>query len=453
MRRTILALTLLVLAGAFLAPGAQAQSQYANWTEIAAAMAEPLNKAYESYEGGDWEAARDWVNVAYFDFYEKEGFERMVMGSISGKRAKTVEFKFATIKTGLKNGKDLGAIRGDLDTLITWLKEDGEILDKKFGLQASAAAAPAAGAEAGASSGSSSGVAPAEGEASMGATVPAESKGLSWTSFFLSLGTLLREGFEAILVIAAIAAYLRRSGYQSQIKVVYYSAIGAVLASFAAAILLKLLFSLSLQNQEILEGVTMLLATVVLFGVSNWMFSKAEAEAWKNYIQDKVEAAATRGSAFALGAAAFLAVFREGAETILFYQSIFAQAGTDPTMIWAGFGVGCVGLAILFIVIRKGTMVIPLKPFFIGTSILMFIMSMAFAGGGIAELQEADVFGATPFIVEIPTIDILGVYPYWETLIPQFIIFLLAVGSIVYIRLRTPKSKGGASGTANPATA
>jgi high-affinity iron transporter len=399
-------------------------------------MEEPLNQAYEAYALGTdhWEEARDLVNVAYFDFYEKEGFERMVMASISGKRAKTVEYKFATIKTGLKDGKDLATIRADIDTLIGWLKEDGLALDVKFGIVAQAPSAQeTAAADGGASQGALEPAAQGEGTEIQASSPPAK-ESLNWASFFLSLGILLREGFEAILVIAAIAAYLRRAGYQNQIKVVYWSAIGAVLASFAAAIGLQYIFSVTMQNQEILEGITMLLATVVLFGVSNWMFSKAEAEAWKNYIQGKVEMAVTKGSSFALGAAAFLAVFREGAETILFYQPLFSQAGTDSTMIWAGIIVGAVGLAVIFIFVRLGTMIIPLKPFFIGTSILMFIMSIAFAGGGVAELQEADVIGASPVPFYVPTITILGIFPYWQTLVPQFVILLLAVGSILWIK-------------------
>jgi high-affinity iron transporter len=258
--------------------------------------------------------------------------------------------------------------------------------------------------------------------------------------FAAALGTLLREGFEAILVIAAIAAYLKRSGNDKSIPVVYKSAVGALVASVAAAIGLQYLFDLSGQNQEILEGFTMLLATVVLFCVSNWMFSKAEAESWKRYIEGKVQSAVTSGSAVALGAAAFLAVFREGAETILFYQAILNEAGPERGMVWIGFAVGCVGLAIIFIVIRHGATRLPLKPFFIGTSVLMFIMSIAFAGGGIKEFQEGDAIGVTEWSF-MPTIDVLGVYPTMETTIPQLILLVLTIGSIVYIKKKNqPKA-------------
>ncbi|MDR3154022.1 MAG: FTR1 family iron permease [Deltaproteobacteria bacterium] len=429
----------LALALAFMTAGsALAQSKFSNWTQIAQAMTVSLNKGYDAYAAGgtaSWEEARDWVNDAYFGYYEKEGFERMVKSSISGKRASTVEYKFATIKTKLKDGADPSVIRAETDALITMLEEDALALDVKFGL---VSAAPAGG-EAGEASG-------AAGEASGDAEA---SSGAAKLTFFLgALGILLREGFEAILVIAAIAAYLKRIGMNAQIKTVYWSSAGAVLVSFAAAVAFQAVFSVSTQNQELIEGFTMLLATAVLFAVSNWMFSKAEAEAWKNYIEGKVQTAVRTGSGFALGAAAFLAVFREGAETILFYQSLFSTQGSDHFMIWLGFAVGCVGLAVIFIVVRHGTRMFPLKPFFIGTSILMLVMSVAFLGGGIWELQEGDLFMVTDFPY-VPTVDILGIYPCLETLIPQACLVALAVFSVVWIKTRGRRQPlAGASGTA-----
>ncbi|MDR1040498.1 MAG: FTR1 family iron permease [Deltaproteobacteria bacterium] len=430
---------------------ALAQSEYSNWTQIARAMTVSLDKAYDVYSAGgsaSWEEARDWVNDAYFGYYEKLGFERMVKSSVSGKRASTVEYKFATIKSKLKDGADPSEIRQEIDLLIAMLDEDATALDVKFGLvEATPAASPATAADGAEPAAQTS----AQTAAQSGAQAPGGGPGggAAGTSFLMALGILLREGFEAILVIAAIAAYLKRCGMHPQVRTVYWSSAAAVVASFAAAIALQAVFSVSGQKQEILEGFTMLLATVVLFGVSNWMFSKAEAEAWKSYIEGKVQTAVATGSSFALGAAAFLAVFREGAETILFYQSLFATQGADPFMIWTGFAVGCVGLAVIFVIIRHGTQIIPLKPFFIGTSILMFVMSIAFLGGGIKELQEGDVFGVTPFEY-VPTIDILGVYPCLETLIPQGVLVLIAVLSIVWIKARQKPSAplAGASGPA-----
>ncbi|MDR1085399.1 MAG: FTR1 family iron permease [Deltaproteobacteria bacterium] len=417
-----LAIAVFLLSGLLKARAAE----FVSWSEVAQAMEGPLNKAYESYAAQKPEESRDFVNEAYFQYYEKEGFERNVKSRISGKRASTVEYKFGRIKTKIKNGDPAEEIRSEIDILIAWLKEDGLALD---GPKAQTAAAQTGTETAPADSGSAAQVTPVQ---SPEAGVTSH----GWAMMVAALGTLLREGFEAILVIAAIAAYLKRSGNEKSINVVYKSAVGALAASVAAAIGLQYLFDLSGQNQEILEGFTMLLATVVLFMVSNWMFSKAEAESWKRYIESKVQSAVSSGSALALGAAAFLAVFREGAETILFYQGILNEAGPERAMVWVGFAVGCVGLVIIFMIIRHGTMKLPLKPFFLGTSILMFIMAISFAGGGIKELQEGDALGVTEWAF-MPTIDILGVYPTMETTVPQIVLLALTVFSIWFIRRKT----------------
>jgi high-affinity iron transporter len=373
-----------------IAPGwAQEKRQFENWTEIAEAMEESLNKAYESYFQKDIEAGKNWVNDAYFGYYEKEGFERTVMSYLSGKRGAQVEYQFTIIKKMMTEQRPNKEVRGATDDLIKWLKEDAHQLDGT------------------------------------------EESGLG--VFVAALMIILREGVEAILVIAAIAAYLIRSGNGAKTRVVYQSAAGAVVASVAAAIGLQYIFNISGANQEILEGVAMLLATVVLFFVSNWMFSKAEAAVWKSYIEGKVQSAVATGSAFALGAAAFLSVFREGAETILFYQAMLADVETHTGMIWLGFGVGSLCLVAVFIIIRFGTMKLPLKPFFLGTSILMYLMAIAFAGGGIKELQEGDVIGVTPVNL-ISSVDLLGIYPTVETLLPQAVLVILVLVSIFCYR-------------------
>ena len=370
-------------------PPSQAAGKWENWSQIVDEMEISLNKAYDAYFQKDVDAAKNWVNDAYFGYYEKEGVERAVLSYISGKRASTVEYQFALIKKMMTNGEANKDVRLALDELNKMLREDANQLDGKE-------------------------------ESALGV-------------FVAALLILLREGFEAILVIAAIAAYLIRSGNAAMVRVVYVSGIAAVLASAAAAVVMQTIFQVSGANQEILEGAAMLLATMVLFFVSNWMFSKAEGEAWKGYIEGKVHSAVRTGSSFALGAAAFLAVFREGAETILFYQAMFADVKTHTDMIWIGFGVGCVALVAMFALVRYGSLKIPLKPFFVGTSILMYIMAIAFAGGGIKELQEGDVIGVTP-VHFVTSIDILGIYPTLETLLPQIALVLMVLVSIVYYR-------------------
>jgi high-affinity iron transporter len=150
-----------------------------------------------------------------------------------------------------------------------------------------------------------------------------------------------------------------------------------------------------------------------------------------------VQSSVTKGSVFSLAFAAFLAVFREGAETILFYQALLAGTDTHVNMIWIGLAVGGVILVVIYLLIRFLSIRIPLKPFFLGTSILLFIMSISFIGAGVKELQEGNVVGVTP-VQGIGSVDILGIYPTAETLVPQIILLVLTVVLIV-VQLRKQK--------------
>ncbi|OCG25495.1 iron permease [Gilliamella sp. wkB108] len=379
---------------AFASPSNATQKKYDSWNAIIDEMEVILNDSYDIYFMKDSEKAKARVNEAYFGFYEKHGVERAVMSYISGKRGTDTEYQFAKIKRLMTDGASNKVVRAEIDTIIKMLHEDANELDGK--------------------------------------------KESGWSVLLASFIIIFREGLEAILVIAAISAYLVRSGNMPMVKMVYLSSLVAIFASILMAIALHTLFDISGANQEMLEGGAMLLATVVLFFVSNWMFSKAEAEAWKSYVEGKVQSAVSSGSSFALGFAAFLAVFREGAETILFYQAMLAEAKEHMDMVWYGLGVGCVVLAIIFILIRFGTMKLPIKPFFIGTSALMYIMAIAFAGGGVKELQEADIIPVTP-VDFVRSVDILGIYPTVETLIPQLFMVLIVVISVVYLKVKHRK--------------
>jgi high-affinity iron transporter len=381
---------MLILACVFSSPVFAA---YATWNEVVDDMEAVLNNSYTIYQKGDKTAAKDEVDVAYFRFYEKLGFEKIVMARISGSRATKVEYQFSLIKKAMLAGSPQAEVRAALDGLITMLREDANQLDGRK-------------------------------ESALGV-------------FFESLLIITREGFEAIIIVGAIIAYLVKSGNKDKTRSVYSGSLIALAASVLMAFILGSVLRDSGENQELIEGFTMLLAVVVLFYVSNWMVSKAETRMWINYIEGKVQSSITRGSVFSLAFAAFLAVFREGAETILFYQALLANTQTHFNMVWAGLGVGCVVLVVVYILIRVLSIKLPLKPFFLGTSVLLFIMSISFAGSGIKELQEGNLVSVTP-APGISSVDILGIYPTWETLIPQII--LLAVTVLVFvIQLRKNK--------------
>jgi len=180
----------------------------------------------------------------------------------------------------------------------------------------------------------------------------------------------------------------------------------------------------------------------VLFWVSYWIISKAEAERWQRYIQGRVKQAMATGSSFALASAAFLAVYREGFETVLFYQALLTAAGDAKTPVAVGFGVGCVVLAIVAGVFRVLGVRLPIRPFFLATGALLYAMSVVFAGKGVHELQEAGVVGVTN-VPSVPQIDFLGIFPTLETLLTQGVLVACVLYGVL-IALRRSGSGGAA---------
>ncbi|WP_294832772.1 FTR1 family protein [uncultured Gilliamella sp.] len=392
--KRFLTLALLLVASivTFVPTSYATDKKYESWNAIVDEMDIILNDAYDIYFMKDINKAKDRVNNAYFGFYEKHGVERAVMSYISGKRGTDTEYQFAKIKRLMTSNAPNKVVRAEIDVILKMLHEDANELDGK--------------------------------------------KESGWSVFFASFIIIFREGLEAILVVAAISAYLVKTNNKPMLKVVYLSSLFAIFVSILTAIALHTIVGLSGANQEIMEGGAMLLATVVLFFVSNWMISKSESEAWKSYVEGKVQTAVTTGSSIALGFAAFLAVFREGAETIIFYQAMLADAKEHMDMVWYGLGVGGIILAFIFTVIRFGAIRLPLKPFFICTSVLMYIMAIAFAGGGVKELQEADIIQVTP-VDFISSVEILGIYPTVETLIPQVVMVMLVIVSVLYYKFKS----------------
>ena len=351
---------------------------------------------------------------SYGFWYETSGFEKTVMGYISGARVNEVELQFSNMKKAVNNLASYEEVEQEVTKLIALLREDANILDDLFGY-------------------SSSG----------------KSGGLAWATFGAVFSIILREGLEAILIVGAMVAYLIKTNNQSGTKYVYGGSILALFASVALAFVLYRITSGTSNSipQEITEGVTALIAVVVLIYVSNWMVSKAESEAWTEYIESKASLSADTGKMTALGFTAFLAVFREGAEVILFCQQYFSRAGSMNNGYLAVFGGIVVGLAavmLVFVLIRVFGVKLPLKPFFMGTSILMAVMSIAFLGSGMWELfldgglaekiggWVANLAGTIPALSWMSGNDLLaffGIYPTWITLGPQLILTVITIAS------------------------
>ena len=402
-----------------------AAAKYASWYEAATLVKELLDTAYMAYLDKDFDAARDNLNTAYYSVYEESGLNHAIYTELSIKERQAVEKNFSDLRNLVGSGAEKyqkNKYRTTTDKAKNNILKYAKAIDTKNAETKAAEAAE---------------VNEAAGESTAAEEKKSDPKLLTFLGAF---GIIVREGLEAILVIAAIIAYLVKSGNGRSVRNVYFGAIAGIAASFVAAFILswaKQAFVGAGLAQEVIEGITALIAVCVLFYVSNWMISKAEAANWSRFIDGKVQSSVESGSTFALAFTAFLSVFREGAEVVLFYQPMLSEG--NPGMVWAGFGVGCVVLVFVYLAITKLSIKLPIKIFFTATSILMAIMCVSFLGSGIKELAEGNVFDLTlrvPGIPENDVIQIFGIYPWLETLVPQLILAIILLVTFMMAHYR-----------------
>ena len=378
------------------------------WSDVAKEMNVILDKAYKAAISGKGSEGSSLVNNAYYQYYEKLGFEKNVMNAISGDRVSQVEYQFKMTRKTMRDGGSQKEIKKLVDDLKGWLVEDAATLD---------------GGAAGNVNGFTKFITSSAGQA------------------FL---ILIREGLEALLVVAAVVAYLVKSGNQRFTKWIYLGVLAGLAGSGLIAVLFTFLFGGSGPIQEISEGVCALIAMLMLLWTSNWMLNKSSVEAWNRYIRTKTETAVANaqskveagegvslGMVVSLAMLSFLAVFREGAETVIFYESIYSMS-QDAQGMWIGGIAAAVVLIVIFLVLRFTSVKIPIGPFFLVTSILMAVLVVIFAGGGIHALIEGDLIDGH-YLSSVPTNDWIGLYPYAECLVAQAVaavavIALFAVG-------------------------
>ena len=401
-----------------------AAQKYESWYEAATLVKELLDTAYMGYLDKDFEAASDNLNTAYYSVYEESGLSHKIYTDLSQGDRQNMETQFSNLRSLIATATEKYQ-KNKYRTTTDKAKNTVLKLAKRIDDQEAEAKAAAA-AEAG------------QTEEVVEEAKPSDPRLLTFLGAF---GIIVREGLEAILVIAAIIAYLKKSGNAGRsLKNVYIGALAGIAASFVAAAVLawaKRAFASAGMAQEIIEGITALIAVCVLFYVSNWMISKAEAASWSRYIDDKVQSSVEQGSSFALAFTAFLSVFREGAEVVLFYQPMLSEG--NPGMVWAGFAAGCVLLVFVYLAITKLSIKLPIKVFFTVTSILMAVMCVSFLGSGIKELAEGNVFDLTlrvPGVPENDAIQIFGIYPWLETLLPQLILAIILLVTFMIAHYR-----------------
>ncbi len=246
------------------------------------------------------------------------------------------------------------------------------------------------------------------------------------SAFIQAAIILLREGLEAMLVIAALAGYLRKVGAGHRIQALYGGALAAVAASFVAAWLFAVLNSGD--HSDVLEGIIILFAAGLMLYVSGWLLVKQDPRGWQDYLAHKVDNAVAQDTVWAVGALAFLAVFREGAETVLFINALATTEGGWSAGLFAGLGVAALALAVLFYFINLIAKKLPLRPLFIVTSAFLFAMAIKFIGEAVQEFQEQSIISVTE-AKGSALLSAIGLNPSIEALSIQFLVILLALAS------------------------
>lgn len=354
-----------------------------DWAKVAAGINSSLQDAIALYREGKGQEAMLAVQDTYFDQFEASGMENKV-GSRDAAFKTTLEGHFTRLVSLIKAGQPESALTAEADAL--------------------------------------------NGDLTHALTLLGDSSGTQWGLLMYSLLIIVREGLEALLIVAAIVAYLVKNNQQDKLALIRQSVLAALICSVFTAVIFQLLFTNSGASRELLEGFTMLIAVVMLFFMSYWLLSKVEAQHWKAWLEGKLSNSLGRGSLMGLWLTSFLAVYREGAETVLFYYALVGDATSTSghLAIAAGFAIGCVVLLIAWLVMRYSVVKLPLKPFFMFTGSFMYLMAFVFAGKGVLELVEGKLFQPT-LIAGMPEISWLGIYPYVETLLPQAVLLVAAL--------------------------
>lgn len=266
------------------------------------------------------------------------------------------------------------------------------------------------------------------------ALAPSEASATS--SFVASFTILAREGLEAILIVIAMIAFLTKADRRDVLPYVHGGWAAALVAGAATWAAATWVITISGASRELTEGFGGVFAALVLLWVGIWMHGKSNADAWQRYIREKLSHALNRRSAWFLFLLAFIVVYREVFETILFYAAIWGQGNGGAVI--AGALAAVALLAVIAFVMMRYSRTLPIETFFAYSSALVAVLAVVLIGKGSAALQEAGYLPVTPW-TGFPRIELLGIYPTRETIVAQLVMIALLVLGFLWNR-RSPAS-------------
>jgi high-affinity iron transporter len=394
-RRSLLVLATLValLAGPVGAPPALAAGDsVAKARDELAQSRTVLDQALAAARTGDRAKAQALARTAYLDHFE---FAEVPLRLRDPNLTLDTEFQFATLRNDIRSGAPVSQLASDVRVIRARLDRAERALS------------------------------------SAGYGAPA-------IAFGYSFSILFREGVEAVLLIAILLGSLdagRAKNYRRPLS------LGIVAALFATAVtwvLATLVIDIAPVNRELLEAITALAAVGVLALVSFWLISRLEHRHWMEFMRARVAAAIATGSAVAFAGLGFTAVYREGFETVLFYQalSFFAAGLTLWVVLGAVTAIVALG-AIAYAILKLGRR-LPLKPMLITSASILLLLSVAFVGNAVRSLQEADKIAVTPVSSSLarPPIfiaELTGIHPTQQGLLAQLIVLLVYVAGGLYM--------------------
>ncbi|WP_419954144.1 FTR1 family iron permease [Neobacillus niacini] len=255
-------------------------------------------------------------------------------------------------------------------------------------------------------------------------------------SFWDSALILLREGLEGLLIIATLLAFLKKMGQSSQQKWIWTGVAGGILASAFLAVFINIIFSkiTAASSREYIEGITGILAVVMMLSVGAWLHKKSSIDNWNKYVKQQMQQAIAKGSLFSFAVISFLSIFREGAETIIFYTGITPYISMQQLVL--GIVLAVIILVIFGFAIIYYSVKIPIHVFFKVATFVIYFLAFKMLGISIHALQISKVF-STSTVINFPFVDWIGLYPTWETTVPQLLLVVIILFMTWAVRKQT----------------
>ena len=350
------------------------------------------------YELGDTQSAYTSARSAYLDSYE---YVEIPLRAIAPDFTLEVEFQFATLRNQINQGAPMGDISSTVIAIERSLDESERLVS------------------------------------GTGTIAP-------MIAFVSSFAIIFREGLESVLILGAIITYLEASRNHKFKKYVHYGIVLAIGATAVTWFIASYIIEISGVNRELIEAVAALSATAVLFYVSFWILNKIEHKRWMEFVKAKVFQASTTGGVMVFVMLSFFTVYREGFETVLFYQAMLGFAKYMELYVGLGFIVGLISLFGIYFGFRKLGKRLPLRALFGLTMGIGAYLSIAFLGNAIREFQVLDYIPYTSMLGTIPRLDInvatmTGIYPTLETTVGQIVLLSVYLIASLYVLILRPK--------------